>query len=200
MKTNACASQTWRTVFKSIAQFCRWLLWRVLTGCVLAALVLGAWAWRLQMQDAGVDFQTKRTELLAGLAAQREQAVRECLRVLRRGGLFVLSYINRNATFINKFGRNFAPLNELLQLMKDGKNDMFYVSPTEEVRALPQTYDLETVVNIATDGLMYPLQGQINALDAEQFALYLEYHFSTCEAQMLIGHSMHGLWFGRKRG
>jgi len=73
------STQAGRVVIQSVTQFCRWLLWRVVVGCALAALVLAAWMWRLQTRDAAAsasgDFQAKRAELLAGLAEQRSQAV-----------------------------------------------------------------------------------------------------------------------------
>jgi len=61
-------------VIETFAQFCRWLLLRAVIGCALAALALAAWAWRMQTQDGGADFQTKRAELLSALAEQRARA------------------------------------------------------------------------------------------------------------------------------
>jgi hypothetical protein len=75
LKNNGVASQTWRTVIESVAQFCRWRFRRVISGCALAALVLAAWAWHMQTREGIVDFQAQRADLLARLAERRAQAV-----------------------------------------------------------------------------------------------------------------------------
>jgi len=75
LKTTAAPSQTRRTVILSFAQFCRWLLWRVVTGCALAALVLAAWAWWIQKHEVLEDFGAWRALKLMMLTEQRAQVV-----------------------------------------------------------------------------------------------------------------------------
>lgn len=130
---------------------------------------------------------------------ERNQAVRECLRVLKDDGLFVLAYINRNAVFINQLHKDPSSINEQLQVMLNGKNGVFYASDFNEIRNLADTFHLETVADIATDGMMYPLMDCINSLDEQQFKQYLHYHFRVCEFPSILGNSMHGLYFGQKK-
>ena len=129
---------------------------------------------------------------------ERIKAIKECLRVLKDGGLFVLAYINRNAVFINQFKNDPSTIGRQLAIMSNGKNDVFYASDFNEIEEMADKLKIKTIVNVATDGLMYPLIGEINSLDKEQFEKFLNYHFSVCEQPSILGDSMHGLYFGRK--
>ena len=102
----------------------------------------------------------------------RKKCVEGCLRVLKKGGLFVAAYINRNAVYINHFNQN---------------------PPVERRKHI-----FETITNAGVDGLRYPLAYRINTAENDDFENYMEYHLSSCEEPSIIGHSMHGLYIGRK--
>lgn len=128
---------------------------------------------------------------------EREICVKECVRVLKPKGIFAFAYINRNAIFINHFkqGKDFESGENI---MKTGKNGIFYGMAFGEASNLGVKFGIEKITDIGTDGLIYPLYDEINALDSNQFDNYLKYHIATCEEPSVIGHSMHGLWIGRK--
>jgi len=130
--------------------------------------------------------------------SERNRAIKECIRVLKSNGLFVLSYINRNAVFINQFKSDPSSIAKQFQIIIDGKNDVFYASDFNEIEEMASRQKLETIANIATDGMMYPLIDCINSLSEQQFKQYLNYHFKVCEVPSILGNSMHGLYFGRK--
>jgi 2-polyprenyl-3-methyl-5-hydroxy-6-metoxy-1,4-benzoquinol methylase len=119
----------------------------------------------------------------------REQCVRECLRVLKNGGVFMFAYINRNAVFINRFK---------CDVLKDGVNGEFYKMDFGEPDTLMSKFDVTKLTDVGIDGLRYPLADKINSADDDTFDAYMQYHFATCEEPSIIGHSMHGLWIGRK--
>ena len=119
--------------------------------------------------------------------ADREQCVRECMRVLKTGGVFMFAYINRNAVCINQF-----------DVLKDGINGEFYTMDFGEPDKLMSGFNVTKLTNVGIDGLRYPLADKINSADDDMFDAYMRYHFATCEEPSIIGHSMHGLWIGRK--
>ena len=121
--------------------------------------------------------------------ADREQCVRECLRVLKNGGIFMFAYINRNAVAINKFK---------FDVLKDGINGKFYTMNFDEPDKLMSGFDVTKLTDVGIDGLRYPLADRINSASDDEFNAYMEYHFATCEEPSIIGHSMHGLWIGKK--
>lgn len=132
--------------------------------------------------------------------ADRKKTVSECLRVLKSGGIFMFSYLNRNASFINIMKKCPPPIEQGLAIMQNGRKnaDLFYGMDFDESDKLADAFNLEKITNAGTDGLIYPLYNELNALDENQFELYMSYHLATCEQPSIIGHSMHGLWIGRK--
>lgn len=128
---------------------------------------------------------------------ERIKALKECLRVLSNNGMLILTYINRNAVFLNHFKNN--PIETLTEtVMRDGRNGVFYASDFGEIENISKALGLEKIADIGVDGSMYPFINEINSLDKCQFDKYMKYHFSTCEMQSIIGNSMHGLYFAKK--
>ena len=128
----------------------------------------------------------------------REQCVAESLRVLKPGGVFAFAYINRNAVYINQFSRGGATLQELAEIRETGANGVFYTMDFNEVDLLTSNFPVVKVTDVGVDGLMYPLINRLNTATAEEFSAYMQYHMATCEQPSILGHSMHGLWIGRK--
>lgn len=130
----------------------------------------------------------------------RKQCVKECMRVLKSGGVFMFAYINRNAVFINHFFNH----NHLFNIEKeerkfhDGINDEFYTMDFGEPDKLMNEFNITKLTDVGIDGLRYPLADVINTVTDDIFNVYMRYHLATCEEPSIIGHSMHGLWIGRK--
>ncbi len=129
----------------------------------------------------------------------REKCVFECLRVLKSSGIFVFSYINRNAVYINHFCRSLSNVENQQQILKTGVNGVFYTMDFGEEDELIGKFQLDKITDAGVDGLIYPLYAQLNEATTEEFNAYMEYHLATCEQPTIIGHSMHGLWVGRKK-
>lgn len=127
----------------------------------------------------------------------REKCVAECLRVLKSGGIFVFAYINRNAVYVNEFNRK-LPIQECTDILRTGVNSVFYTMDFNEPQKLINKFPLTKITDVGVDGLMYPLSARLNEATPDEFAAYMEYHLATCEQPSIIGHSMHGLWIGRK--
>ena len=128
----------------------------------------------------------------------REKCVRECLRVLKPGGIFAFAYLNRAATAIAEFcrGRNAVPMMEVL---RTGKIYVFYSMAFGEAQALADKFDMEKIADVGVDGLCYPLAQRLNETTDEEFDEYMEYYLATCEEPSMLGHSAHGLWLGSGR-
>ena len=52
---------------------------------------------------------------------------------------------------------------------------------------------------IATDGLSTILRESVNSLSEEEFNVFVDYHYKTCEREDLQGYSNHMLYIGKKR-
>ena len=73
-----------------------------------------------------------------------------------------------------------------------------YVRAAEEIAALDAALPAERLKLIATDGATNYLRPMIDAMDAETFEKWMEFHLCTCERQDLIGASHHTLDILRK--
>lgn len=131
-------------------------------------------------------------------AEERKQCVAECLRILKDGGILALAYINRNPCVLYQFWQQPKNIKTQAELIKTGDNGLFYAADFDEIDKLLRDFNLSSIKNIGIDGSAYPLQKKINSLSKAQFVDFLEYHFSVCEQQSIIGNSMHGLLFARK--
>jgi len=130
----------------------------------------------------------------------REKCVAECLRVFKNGGIFAFAYINRNAVYINRFNGGASTSQELLEMRKTGVNGVFYTMEFDEPNMLMDNFAVAKITDVGVDGLVYPLKNRLNDATSEEFSAYMDYHMATCEQQSILGHSMHGIWIGRKNG
>ena len=71
--------------------------------------------------------------------ADRAKAISECLRVLKKNGIFVASYINKYAVILYDHEEEFKNMDELLQYNKDSYKDVFYGSNHKEIIDLMNT-------------------------------------------------------------
>lgn len=128
----------------------------------------------------------------------RQKSINECLRVLKKGGIFILSYINKHAVILNDCKNNSADICSILKYDNHPYKDIFYGSTPKEVISLTNSLNLNKLYNIATDGIGYILSSKINSSSDEEFEKWLQYHFSTCEDENLLGYSLHCLYIGYK--
>jgi SAM-dependent methyltransferase len=132
---------------------------------------------------------------------ERIQTIKESLRVLKPDGLFFLSYINRNAVFINHLIQAPSKIDECKQVLDDGYNGHFYTSKFREVEHIIRNR-FPTIIKISdagVDGLIYPLATVLDSMTIEQFESYLAYNICVCEEPSISGHSMHGLYIAKKQ-
>lgn len=130
----------------------------------------------------------------------RIQALREAVRVTKPGGYMMVAYCMNEPTVIQYvFGMNrLHELMELHMLTEDWRcisepKDVFAMVRTEEIAALDAALPVERVKLVATDGATNYRRELIDAMDDETFAKWMDYHFTICERQDLIGASHHTL-------
>ena len=72
-------------------------------------------------------------------------------------------------------------------------NDAFALVRPSDIRSLTVGYPVERLGLIATDGATRYLSDMIESMSDALYQKYIEYHFSICERQDLIGASNHVL-------
>ena len=133
------------------------------------------------------------------------QALGEAFRVTRPGGIILVAYCMNEAAIIS-YG---FLKNHVRELRKNlvtpdwhalsEPKELFELARTEDIASLDAEFPVERLGLIATDGATKYIRECVDAMDDEVFGLWLDYHFSICERQDLVGASNHTLDILRKK-
>ncbi len=134
----------------------------------------------------------------------RLQCIGECLRVLRRGGIFALSYISRYAAYVYKVARGNRDPSSLTGVLSAGaefadERDIFYFLAPGEVSGMMRRQDVDRLEHVSTDGIGALIPDVVNGLSDEEYASWLDAHLDTCREPSILGYSLHALFVGRKK-
>ena len=136
---------------------------------------------------------------------EKLRALSEAVRVTKPGGHVLVAYCMNEPTIIQYvFGLNH--LHEVMDLNMltpdwhciSEPKDLFEMVRTEEIADLDSTVPVKRIKLVATDGATNYMREYIDAMDDETFGKWMEYHFTICERQDLIGASHHTLDVLRK--
>ena len=131
---------------------------------------------------------------------EKLQALSEAVRVTKPGGYLLVAYCMNEPTIISYvFGKNkLREVTDRHMLTPDWHcisepKDLFEMVRTEEIAALDAEVPVQRIKLVAADGAANYMRQVIDAMDDETFSKWMDYHFSTCERQDLIGASHHTL-------
>ena len=134
------------------------------------------------------------------------QALSEAIRVTKKGGIIFAAYCMGDASIVlYGFGRG-QIRNIMDKCMLDPVTfetfsqpwDLFELHRKENIDALRSHFDVTQLHFLATDGYANHMRQTLAEMDEETFAIYLRYHFATCERIDLVGYSNHTLDIFRK--
>ncbi|CQR56711.1 class I SAM-dependent methyltransferase [Paenibacillus riograndensis] len=139
----------------------------------------------------------------------QDTCIRECLRVLRPGGLLAAAYVNRLFIYphLVKSDPGFLDTRWIQTILEEKQissteadcfwTDAFFHTPGE-IEALIEAYGTQKLVHAASDGISILLRETLNGLTTEQFNIWVDYHLRTCTEPSILGMSNHGLYLCRK--
>ena len=138
----------------------------------------------------------------------KRQALRETIRVTRPGGVIFAAYVISDGCLLDEgFLRGNINVAEYVKTgLLDGETfaaksepkDLFELVRKEDVDELMRDFPTTRLHYVASDGCALLLRDAIDAMDDDAFALYLNYHFATCERADLLGVTSHALDVFRK--
>ena len=139
----------------------------------------------------------------------RKKCFEESLRVLKKGGLLITTYIPRYYVFQYVAMQNDYFLDEKLAkkltetgvLRHDDEKCFWtdtYYSTDEEMECLYKAYGMEVVDHFAQDGATPHFSKKVDEWNDEQFKIWCAYHYSICRQKSLLGASNHVMIVGRK--
>ena len=143
-------------------------------------------------------------------AKERSQCVDECIRVVKKEGIIAFSYISPYSVFpcvirgdISRVSKKL--FNKILDeriIESEDKccfwTDNCYFLPDEITHFLKEK-GLLIEDHLATDGQSIAFQSVINAMNDDEFLIWLEYHRKVCRSEYIIGTSNHCLVIARKK-
>ena len=139
----------------------------------------------------------------------RKKCLEESLRVLKKGGYFVVAYIPR--LYLNQMiamlDVKYVDEQLLSQIKTTGvlkHNDPncfwtdTYYSSYDEMQELFRDNNLDVVMHFAQDGMSPLFHNTVDMWNDEQFDTWLAYHLSVCAEKTIIDMSNHVVIIGKK--
>lgn len=133
----------------------------------------------------------------------KSQALREAIRVTKKGGVIFAAYVISDGCLLDEgFGRGTFSVEDYI---KDGlldgstfaaasqSKDLFELVRKEDIDALMSALPVTRLHYVATDGLTGIMRESVDNMNDETFALYLKYHFATCERDDFVGITSHSI-------
>lgn len=139
--------------------------------------------------------------------ADKLQALREAVRVTRRGGTVFAAYCMADPTIVQHafIKGNIHSLIERGMIDTDTFTarsepcDLFELHRVEDILRLRSKLPVESIALVAADGYANHMREALAVMPEDVYALYLQYHLATCERMELMGYSHHTLDIFRKR-
>ncbi len=138
--------------------------------------------------------------------AEQKQALGEAIRVTKPGGIIFAAYCGNEATLVQFcFQRGMLREQRYRDLVdpvtfkaSSDPADLFQMYRRENIDDLMEGFPVKRLHYIGTDMATNYMRKEVDEMEPEFFALYLQYHFAICERPDLVGASHHILDVFRK--
>jgi len=136
----------------------------------------------------------------------KTQALREAIRVTRRGGVVFAAYCISDPSILD-YGFKRGHIFELIEkkmLETEGFKafshpwDLFELHRKEDIDELMDGFAVTRLHYVAADGYTNHMPETVDNIDSKTFKLYLQYHFAVCERKDMVGLTHHALDIFRK--
>lgn len=139
----------------------------------------------------------------------REKCIKESLRVLKKGGILAIAYINKHFVLNSIMTRDkkFLTYNFIEKVLnkgviKEGEKecfwtDTFFTTPME-MESFVKKFNTEIIDHVGTDGLSPLLKDFVDNMNDEKYSTWLHYSLNSCREKSILGMSNHGLLLCKK--
>ncbi len=130
---------------------------------------------------------------------ERVAALSEAKRVTKKGGFILVAYLMNEYAVLSYCFRE-GKIKEVLakgtltadfHTVTNINDDLYSYTRLEDMARLNEKAGLERVKIFAPDGAADYMRRELNALDEESFAHFIEYQMAVCERPDLLGASSH---------
>ncbi len=128
------------------------------------------------------------------------KALGEAVRVTKLGGFILVAYCMNEPTVV-QFCFGADNLQRVLEEnlltndwhCKSEPKERFELVRIEDIESYNAEFPIKRIKLVATDGATNYMRPKIDSMDDDTFAKWVDYHFTICERQDLIGASHHTL-------
>lgn len=139
-------------------------------------------------------------------AEEQLQALSEAIRVTKKGGIIMAAYCGNDATMVQFcFGRGMIREQRYQELIdfetfkaSSDPAELFQLYRIEDINALMTNFNTERLHFIGTDMATNYMRSVIDEMEDDLFEMYLQYHFTICQREDMVGTSHHFLDIFRK--
>lgn len=132
--------------------------------------------------------------------ADRQRCIAEAKRVCKPGGKIFFAFISNDMVILTEFAwrPDYFTTGDYDKESFRLEDFPFVFHTVDDCRRLLSDGSIRTLHEVAADGVGELLEEKINAMDEENYAQYLRYHFYICEKPELLGMTNHLLFVGEK--
>ena len=133
----------------------------------------------------------------------KRRALREAIRVTKPGGVVFAAYVISDGCLLDEgFKRQTINVAQYIEeglidsrtfAARSRPQDLFELVRKEDIDRIMATFPTTRLHYIASDGCALLIRESIDAMDDQEFDLYMKYHFATCEREDLQGVTSHAL-------
>ena len=134
------------------------------------------------------------------------KAINEAIRITKPGGKIFFAYITNEAVILN-YGLRKGNLLKLEKMCDDKfkvpdiPEEIFSVRYIKDFdKLMDNCKNIKKLNELATDGISATVAGDyVNALNDEEYKVWVKYHLANCEREDLMGYSSHILYIAEKK-
>ncbi|ABW17676.1 class I SAM-dependent methyltransferase [Alkaliphilus oremlandii] len=143
-------------------------------------------------------------------SSDRKTCLSEALRVLKKGGLLAIAYINKHFVLNSVMIRNkeFLTRNFIDKILDTGVTregekecfwtDAFFTTP-DEMASYMNCFEVEIIDHLGVDGLSPYFKDAVDGMNSEEYESWLYYNMRSCREKSILGISNHGLLLCKKK-
>jgi len=138
----------------------------------------------------------------------KRRAISEAIRVTKRDGVVFAAYVQSDGAILDDgFKRGKFSIAEYIERgildpdtfeVKSCLAEIFELVRREDIDFLMSVFPVTRLRYVGSNGYARHMREEIDAMDEGTFALYLKYHFATCEREDLAGMSANTIDIFRK--
>lgn len=130
----------------------------------------------------------------------RQKCIAEAKRVCKQDGTMFFAFISNDMVILTEFSYHpdYFVSGDYDKESFELEDFPFVFHTVDECRAMLRSGGVQVLHEVASDGISELLEDKINAMDDENYAQYLRYHFYICEKPEFLGMSNHLLFVGKK--